>query len=258
MLIDTHCHIHDLDYPLDADETIEGAHASGVMQMICIGTDEENSKIAIDFATKHDDVFASVGVHPHDAKNGWSQIIKMVENRDQNLVAVGEIGLDYHYDYSPRDVQIQALKSQMELALNHDLPIIFHVREAYDDFWKIYDEFIEKGAKIKGVLHSFTDSPENMQKALDRGLYIGINGYSTFTKDESQKAMFAALSIDKILFETDAPYLTPAPFRGKVNVPAYVRNIAAFHSLARGISLDEIAAKTTSNASDLFGLSSKQ
>ncbi len=255
MLIDTHCHIHDPDYPLEIDEVIKNADKSGVTKMICIGTDEVSSKNAIEFAAKHNKkVFASVGVHPHDAKNGWSAIIGMVQGHDKSLVAIGEIGLDYHYDYSSHDVQIQALKFQIELALKNDLPIIFHVREAYDDFWKVLDDFELRGFKIRGVIHSFTDTPASAEEALKRGLYIGVNGYSTFTKDESQQAMFASLPIDRILFETDAPFLTPKPFRGKINEPAFVRNIAEYHASIRGISIDEIAAKTTSNAKALFNL----
>ncbi len=250
MLIDTHCHIHSSDYPLDCVEVINRAHENGVGQIVCIGTDIDDSRQAIDFASKNDGVFCSVGVHPHEVKNGWSGIAGLVESGHASIIAVGEIGLDYYYDHSPRETQIQALKDQIELALKHDLPIIFHVREAFDDFWQIFDNY--KG--IRGVLHSFTDSPANVQQALDRGLYIGVNGFSTFVRDEAQKAMFATIPMNRILLETDAPFLTPAPFRGKVNEPAFVRNIAEFQGRIRQISLDEVAKATTSNARVLFNL----
>lgn len=250
MLIDTHCHIHSADYPLDTSEVIERAHQTGVNQMICIGTDVADSIQAIEFASNHEGIFCSVGVHPHEVKNGWDGIAELVESGNLAIIAVGEIGLDYHYDHSPRETQIQALQDQIELALKHDLPIIFHVREAYDDFWPIFDNY----QGIRGVLHSFTDSPENVQQALSRGLYIGVNGFSTFVRDESQKAMFATIPMDKILLETDAPFLTPAPFRGKVNEPAFVRNIADFQGRIRQISLDEVATATTANARALFNL----
>jgi TatD DNase family protein len=251
MLIDTHCHIHDSNlFSINPEEAINRAHEADVMQMICIGTDVNDSTQAIEFASNRDGIFCSVGVHPHEVKNGWDGIAGLVESGNPAIIAVGEIGLDYHYDHSPRETQIQALKDQIELALKHDLPIIFHVREAFDDFWPIFDSY----SGIRGVLHSFTDSPENVQQALSRGLYIGVNGFSTFVRDESQKAMFATIPMDKILLETDAPFLTPAPFRGKVNEPAFVRNIADFQGRIRQISLDEVANATTANARALFNL----
>ena len=248
MLIDTHCHIHESNYPLDASDVIDRAHAAGVMQMICIGTNVEDSQVAVEFASNHDGIFASAGVHPHEIKEGWDKITDFVDANKSSIIAIGEIGLDYHYNLNPRDVQTQILRTQIELALKHDLPIIFHVREAFYDFWPILDDY--KG--IRGVLHSFTDTMENAQEAIKRGLYIGVNGYSTFVREESQKAMFASLPIEKILLETDAPYLTPIPFRGKVNEPAFVRNIAEYQGEIRQISFDEVANATTANARVLF------
>ncbi len=252
MLIDTHCHIHE-PYELPIDEVIAGAADAGVGQYICVGTSEVSSQQAIDFSEKHAASFASIGVHPHDTKDGYAQIAEIAAKGSEKLVAVGEIGLDYFYSHSPREVQIEALKVQIEVALRHDLPVIFHVREAFDDFWPIFESY--KG--IRGVLHSFTDSKENMERATAAGLYIGVNGISTFTKDETQKAMFDAIPLDKILFETDAPFLTPAPYRGKVNEPAYVRIVAEFHALRRGSSLDEIANASSANARALFNFTAQ-
>ena len=249
MLIDTHCHIHESNYPLDVSGVIDRAHTADVMQMICIGTNIEDSKVAVEFASNHDGIFASAGVHPHEIKEGWDKITDFVDANKSSIIAIGEIGLDYHYNINPRDVQIQVLRAQIELALKHDLPIIFHVREAFYDFWPILDDY----AGIRGVLHSFTDTMENAQEAIKRGLYIGVNGYSTFVREELQKAMFASLPIEKILLETDAPYLTPVPFRGKVNEPAFVRNIAEYQGEIRQISFDEVATATTANARVLFG-----
>lgn len=248
MLVDTHCHIHE-PYDLPVDEVLLDAHEQDVTQMICVGTSETSSKQAIEFAAKHEEAFVAIGVHPHDTKDGYSAIATLAETSEK-IVAVGEIGLDYFYTHSPRETQIAALKEQIEVALKHDLPIIFHVREAFDDFWPIFDSY----EGIRGVLHSFTDSQENMEKAIARGLYIGVNGISTFTKDEAQKAMFDAIPLDKILFETDAPFLTPAPYRGKINQPAYVRIVAEYHATRRGISLEEIAKASTQNARALFQL----
>ena len=301
MLIDTHCHIHDPDYPYNGDEVINRAHEAGVMQIICIGTNEKNSSQAIEFASKYDGVFASIGVHPHYATDGIGSLASLVGllysrkhlqpefdkasgplsdparsrflnkrsrqgglSLNRKLVAIGEIGLDYYYTNSPRDDQIRVLKLQIELALKYDLPIIFHVREAYDDFWSVLDSFQPDlaengkfaGQQIRGVLHCFTDTLKNAKQGLKRGLFIGINGISTFTKDELQKEMFAAIPLDRILFETDAPYLTPAPLRGKikVNEPAFIKNIAEYSSQIYDVSINEIADITTANARTLFNL----
>ncbi len=248
MLVDTHCHIHD-SYELPIEEVLARAHDGGVSQMICVGTSEESSRLAISFADAHEEAFASIGVHPHDTSDGYAAIVELA-GTSEKLVAVGEIGLDYFYTHSPKEVQIEALKAQIEVALAHDLPIIFHVREAFDDFWPIFDSY----EGIRGVLHSFTDTKENMEKAIAKGLYIGVNGISTFTKDEAQKAMFDAVPLDRILFETDAPFLTPVPYRGKVNEPAYVRIVADYHATRRGISLEEISEASTQNARALFRL----
>ena len=251
MLIDTHCHIHEANYPLDIGDVMQRAHHEGIGKMICVGTNEQSSREAVVFASQHDHVSASLGVHPHDTKDSYEGLAQILDDNSSNVVAIGEIGLDYFYTHSPREVQIEALKSQIDLALAHNLPIIFHVREAFDDFWPIFDSY---GSKIRGVLHSFTDSRVNMEAATARGLYIGVNGISTFTKDEKQKEMFAAIPLDKLLLETDAPFLTPTPFRGKVNEPAFVRQVAEHHARIRGLSLDEIATHTSANAHALFAL----
>lgn len=279
VLIDTHCHIHEPNYPLDQEETLRRAREAGVEKLICVGTNEQSSREAVAFAAGHENVFAAVGVHPHDAKDGWGEIAGILRSATiaspaarsaptspeqarvevgaapprvtRNLiVAVGEIGLDYFYTHSPRETQLKALEEQIALALKYDFPIIFHVREAFDDFWPVFDNF----HGIRGELHSFTDTEAHMEEALKRGLYIGVNGISTFTKDEAQQEMFANVPLDHLLLETDAPFLTPAPLRGKINEPAFVRNVAEYHAHLRDMSLTEIAAVTTANATALFAL----
>jgi len=256
LLIDTHCHIHEANFPLDVGDTLARAHHAGISYLICVGTSVQSSKEAMAFATRHEHMYASIGVHPHDTKEGWEGIADFLartdeQKKDKTLVAIGEIGLDYFYTHSPREMQIEALEWQISLALKHNLPIIFHVREAFDDFWSIFDNF----QGVRGELHSFTDSTKNLEEGLKRGLFIGVNGISTFTKDPAQKQMFASIPLEKLLLETDAPFLTPVPLRGKINEPAFVRYIAEHHALLRGISLDEIASKTTANARALFALS---
>lgn len=176
-----------------------------------------------------------------------------IENISQilpSIIGIGEIGLDYYYDHSPRQAQIAALEAQIQLALDYNLPISFHVRDAFDDFWPIFDNF----HGIRGVMHSFTDIQSNLDKGFERGLYVGVNGISTFTKDQAQQELYAHIPLQKLLLETDAPFLTPAPFRGKVNSSAYVERVAEHMAHIRGVSLDEVADATTANAKELFGI----
>jgi TatD DNase family protein len=254
MLIDTHCHIHEADYPLDRDVTLKKAYEFGVTKMICVGTSEQSSSDALKFADQHNDVYASIGVHPHDTKDGYSKITELARGASNKLVAVGEIGLDYYYNHSPREIQIAALESQIQTALDYQLPIIFHVREAFSDFWPVFDNFQSGSQKIRGVLHSFTDSHENAEKAYTEGLFIGVNGISTFTKDAEEQQFFASIPLDKLLLETDAPFLTPRPYRGTINEPAFVSEVAKHHAALRGISLESVASATTANAMTLFQL----
>lgn len=248
MLVDTHCHIHEASYALPIDEVLSRAADAQVTTMICVGTGIDSSLEAIAFADAYDYCYSAIGVHPHDTKDGYD--IAPYARRSDKIVAVGEIGLDYFYAHSPKETQIAALHSQLAVAVKHDLPVIFHVREAFEDFWPIFDSY----PGLRGVLHSFTDSAETLQSALARGLYIGVNGISTFTKDAAQQEMFDSIPLEKLLLETDAPFLTPVPFRGKVNEPALVSSVAEYHARRRNISLEEIAAATTANARALFAL----
>lgn len=245
-LIDTHCHIHSADYKLDREVAYQNAISTGVSKLICVGTDVSDSKLAIEFANTHDGVFASVGVHPHEAKYGIDGLKKLVTQ--DKVIAIGEIGLDYFYNHSERQAQIDIFEQQLIVASDANLPVIFHVREAFDDFWPIIDKF----PGIKGVLHSFTDSQENAEKAIARGLYIGVNGIATFSKDKTQQQMYASLPLDKIILETDSPYLTPVPHRGKLNEPAFVSEVAGYLSTAQSTSVDKLALQTTHNATNLF------
>ena len=253
MLIDTHCHVHESDYPLEREDTLVRAKHAGVEKMICVGTSEKSSKDAVDFVRGRDGLCASVGVHPHEAKDGWNEVGRLLgadSTHKNKIVAVGEVGLDYFYTHSPREVQIKALEAQIDLALKYNLPIIFHVREAFVDFWPIFDNFQD----IRGELHSFTDTSAQLEEGLKRGLYIGVNGISTFTKDPVQQALFRTIPLSRLLLETDAPFLTPAPFRGKVNEPAFVKYVAEYQASTRGLSYNEIAEATTANATALFAL----
>lgn len=237
MLIDTHCHIHDLDYPLGPNQTLLRAKQQDVLQVIVIGTCPSNAKLAQSFASQHPDVFWSYGYHP-------SEIAETIDfSSDQKLVSIGEIGLDYHYQPYDRSAQIRRLEMMLEIATQYKLPVNFHVREAFEDFWPILDNFHLASA----VLHSFSDSPSNLNQALDRGLYIGVNGLATF-------ADIPLAPLDRIVLETDAPFLTPRPFRGQPNEPAFVRPIAEYLAARFNLPFETIATQTTHNAQQLFRL----
>ncbi|MGH7196715.1 MAG: TatD family hydrolase [Candidatus Saccharimonadales bacterium] len=250
-LVDTHCHIQEPDYPLSVEEVEERAAAADVTSMICVGTDATTSEQAVDFVQNKQNKWASIGLHPHDAKLGDDafKTIKSLAGKPK-VVAVGECGLDYFYGHSSKEDQARALRSQIELAQKHGLPLIFHVRDAFDDFWQIFDKY----KNLRGVVHSFTDSQVNLNKAIERGLYVGVNGIATFTKVEAQREMYKAIPLTHLLLETDAPFLTPHPFRGSVNEPAHVRTVAEFLAELRNEPLDAIAAQTTKNAQTLFKL----
>jgi len=251
MLVDTHCHIHDREFftAVVTEEVYARARDADVA-MLCIGTSQSDSRAAIEFVAKHDQAWAVIGVHPHEAKDGVTDIGALLAESHVKVVGIGEIGLDYYYDHSPRDVQIEVLEQQLQWASDYNLPVSFHVREAYDDFWPIFDNF----SGIRGTLHSFTDSQANLDKGFERGLYVSVNGISTFTKDPMQQQLYAAIPLEKMLLETDAPFLTPVPYRGTINEPAFVSEVAKHHAALRGISLEEVAQATTANARSLFGL----
>lgn len=252
MLVDSHCHIHDSEfYAKGREEVYQRAIDADVTTMICVGTSEVSSAEAVEFARSHEGVFASIGVHPHDAKNGWGALRQLMRPEIiENIVAIGEVGLDYFYDNSPRNVQFEALQAQLQLAQDNNLPVIFHVREAFADFWPIFDNF----TNLKGVLHSFTDDQRNLEKGFERGLYVGVNGISTFTKDQAQRDLYASIPLDRMLLETDAPFLAPITRRGKTNQPAFLAEIAEYHAALRAVDYDTVARQTTQNAKKLFGI----
>ena len=249
MLIDSHCHIHDTEfYTPEQAEMVYTRAIEASVTMLCVGTSQSDSRAAVTFAAVHDDVWAIVGVHPHETKEGMADIGVLLSETPPKIIGIGEIGLDYYYNHSPRETQIAGLEQQLQWALDYQLPVSFHVREAYDDFWPILDNF----SGIRGVLHSYTDTTVNLEKALERGLYIGVNGISTFARDKQD--MFAAVPLERMLLETDAPFLTPVPKRGNMNEPAFVRYVAAHQASVRGISVDDVTRVTSANARALFAL----
>ena len=232
----------------NVDRALSNALAAGVTKIFVVGTNIKSSMEAVALAEKKEWCYAIIGVHPHDSKEGIDQIGQMLKRNNPKVVGIGEIGLDYHYDHSPRHIQIAALEQQLQWALEYQLPISFHVRDAFDDFWPILANF----PSVKGVLHSFTDSTTNLEIALGNNLYIGVNGISTFSKTNQQ--MWDAIPLENMLLETDAPFLTPAPYRGRVNEPAFVRHVAEYHAKRREVELEHLARATSANASKLFSI----
>jgi Tat protein secretion system quality control protein TatD with DNase activity len=352
-LVDTHCHIQDASLELSGDDSMRAlwlrakrpnpddmiayAAGHGVTRLICVGTTVADSRAAVEFVKDRPGTWASVGLHPHEAKAGEAALKElrlilgtagpaaegssrraqaalwelratgyfpsasplagmsskaaaaepgvtplpravpegMFEHgkvggdqrrgigggkfgtsqdggfsRADKIVAIGECGLDYFYNHSSKPEQERALRSQIELALEHNLPLIFHIRDAFADFWPIFDSY----QGLRGVLHSFTDTPENLGKALERGLYIGINGIMTFTKQNWQLEVAKSVPSERLVLETDAPFLTPVPLRGTINEPAHVELIAKFLSELRQQPFEELATITPNNALQLFSI----
>lgn len=269
-LTDTHCHIHEAAYLASlntetktkfkkagspsADDMIQAARANDVTRMICVGTTLEDSELAVKFVKARDGLWASIGLHPHEAKDyaGNKKTLQQFAAlaTEPKVVAVGECGLDFYYTHSLKSDQEAVLRFQIELALEHNLPLIFHVREAFDDFWPIFDEY----QGIRGVIHSFSATRKELDQILDRGLYVGLNGIMTFTKRQQQIDAAKAVPLEKMVLETDAPFLTPDPYRGNICEPKHTRVTAEFLAGLRGESLEEIARSTTENAQSVFGI----
>lgn len=269
VLTDTHCHIHEATARSAGDDLthnkwheagitepttlIDDAQKLGVDRLICVGTSLGDSELAVALAQEQSKCWASIGIHPHESEdhNSNEHLSAFAKLADKpKVVAVGECGLDYYYEHSPKKHQQQLLEFQLDLAQKHNLPLIFHVREAFDDFLAILSHF----EGVRGVIHSFTANTTVLDKMLDRGLYIGLNGIMTFTNDEDQRQAAKAVPLQKLLLETDAPFLTPKPYRGTICQPKHVRVTAEFLANLRGETLEELAEATTNNATTLFGL----
>ena len=262
-LVDTHCHIHDSEfakkYDVSIDDIVENAREVGVNTLVCVGTDVRSSREAVIFCRSYDDCYASLALHPHEAADMQDSAINEVVHELRGLydpkapiVAIGECGLDYFYHQSDevKKRQQKLFRSHIELALELDLPLIFHIRDAFDDFFTIIDEY----PSVSGVVHSFSAHDKQLQGVIERGFYVGLNGIMTFTKDQKQLEAAKNVPLEKLVLETDAPFLTPKPFRGTMCEPKHVINITQFLSELRGESQALLAKQTTKNAKTLFNL----
>ena len=251
-LVDTHCHLEMSQFDEDRDAVIERAGEAGVNVLITIGSDPKSNPAALALARAHEDVYCAVGIHPHDAKEFSDKIyLKLSEwASHEKVVAIGETGLDYHYDHSPRDVQQEVLRRHLRLAVEKDLPVVIHSREADKDTLEI----LRESGIARGVMHCFSGSMETAERAMSMGLYISIAGPVTFKKSTRLKEVARAVPDDYLLLETDAPYLAPEPRRGRRNEPAHLIHTAREVAALRDVTVEDIARITTLNAMRLFGL----
>jgi TatD DNase family protein len=238
---DSHCHV--------AGDAVAPARAAGVTRMVVVGTDASWSAAAIDVARSHEGVWATVGLHPHDAIKGVASIEPLLVDHGPEVVAVGECGLDYHYDYSPRPVQREAFAAQIAFAHEYDLALVIHTREAWDDTWAVLRA---AGVPARTVFHCFTGGPDEAARALELGAALSFSGIVTFPSAPEVRAAAALCPLDRLLVETDSPFLAPVPHRGKPNSPALVPLVGAALAAARDCSTAEVEEATWANAERIF------
>jgi TatD DNase family protein len=259
MFTDSHCHIDGPEYDADREEVIARAHAAGVTTMLNVGTGDPHSgafERAVALAEKHEEIYCAIGVHPHDAKlfdNAAQQRLIDLANQCGRVIAWGEIGLDYHYDHSPRDVQREVFRRQLLIARELQLPVVIHSRDADDDTIEILRGH-STNRNHAGVLHCFGGTLKMAEQAIDLGFYVSFAGNLTFKKADDLRAIAQALPLDRLLIETDCPYLTPVPFRGKRNEPARVVETARLLAELKGLKIADIARITTENFGKLFAI----
>ena len=255
-LVDSHCHLDDEQFAGDRDATIERARAAGVERMMAIGTGGGPSdlEVAIRLAAQYPFIYATVGAHPHDAAKATPETFARLGElaRHPKVLAIGEIGLDYHYDFSPRDVQRSVFTAQLDLATRAGKPIVIHTREAWEDTLAMIRE---AGLPNGGIMHCFTGGPKEAEQALELGFHLSFGGILTFPKAGDLRQAAALTPEDRLLVETDAPYLAPVPYRGKRNEPAFMVETARRLAEVRGVKLDDIASVTTRNFDRLCGAS---
>ena len=247
-LIDSHCHVHDPRIPDGTAGAVAAARAAGVTAMVTVGCDRATSLAAIAAAAEHDGVHATVGLHPHDARNGVETIVDLLDT--PGIVAVGETGLDHYYDHSPRDAQREAFAAQIQLAHERDLPLVIHTRDAWDD---TFDVLAAEGVPTRTIFHCFTGGPDEARRALDTGAYLSFSGIVTFPSATDLHEAARLCPLDRMLVETDSPYLAPVPHRGRPNRPALVPLVGAAVAGAMDRPVDEVAAATWRNAEHVYG-----
>lgn len=251
-LIDTHCHLNDLKAFPDPAEAVREAQEAGVERMIVVGVDEESSRLALSIAESIDCVYAVVGWHPTSCGSYTRESLDVIEEMYSHpkAVAIGEIGLDFYWDKTTPEEQYACLTDHLDLALRLDAPVVFHCRDANDELL----DFLEKRERQPFLFHCFSGDAKHAQRAVKLGAYFGVDGPITYPKNEAQREIFASLPTDRILIETDSPYLTPVPYRGKRNRPAYVAYVNEKLAEVLGMSAEECGEMTSANADRFFRL----
>ncbi len=252
MLIDTHVHLNADQYEEDVEDVIERAREAGVTKMVVVGFDRKTITKAMELVEQYPFLYAVVGWHPVDAIDCTEEDLAWIESLAEHpkVVAIGEMGLDYHWDKSPKDIQQQLFRKQIQLAKRVKLPIVIHNRDATADVVRILEE--EDAKEVGGIMHAFGGSVETAQQCIDMNFYISLGGTVTFKNAKAPKKIAAEIPLEKLLVETDAPYLTPHPYRGKRNEPFYVTLVAEEIARIKEISVEEVASVTTKNALNLF------
>jgi TatD DNase family protein len=252
MWTDTHCHVDDDRIPEGTDAAIDLAVASGVTRMICVGTDAERSRRAMALAARRAEVWATIGLHPHDATAGLDDLVAVVSGEDpgrDRVVAIGECGLDYYFEHSPRDTQREVFAAQIALAHDLGLPLVIHTRDAWED---TFDVLRAQGVPERTIFHCFTGGPDEAQRAVAMGAWLSFSGIVSFPSAADLREAATWCPREHMLVETDSPYLAPVPHRGRPNHPALVAAVGAALADLRDETLDEIAQTTSRNASFAF------
>ena len=253
MLIDSHAHLDDERFEEDRDDLIKSFKENNIDYVVNVAADYKSSIESINLSKEYENIYATVGVHPHDVKDLSEEMLLEIEQMAVNndkVVAIGEIGLDFHYDNSPRDVQRKWFKKQLQLAKEVNLPVIIHSRDAAGDTFDILKD--AQDGSLEGVLHCYSGSVEMAREYIKLGFYISLAGPVTFKNSRVLKEVAKDVPLDKLLIETDSPYLTPEPYRGKRNEPIYVRYVAGTIAEVRGLAFEEVAKATSENAKRLF------
>lgn len=251
---DSHAHLDDKRFDNDREELIKSLYENDIETVLNLGSDLNSSRTSVKLADEYSFIYAAVGCHPHDSKYMNEDIMNEFREmaKNKNVIGIGEIGLDYYYDNSDRETQKMWFREQIRLSKELDLPYIVHDRDAHEDVFRIMKE--EHFSGTRGILHCYSGSAEMVREFIKLGFYISLGGPVTFKKSKTPKLVAKEVPIDRLLIETDCPYLTPEPFRGKRNEPKYVTYVAEEIAKIRGVHVSEIAEKTKSNFNDLFNL----
>ncbi len=255
-LVDSHCHLGDLTFngvEQRLSDVLVNAKNVGVTHMLCVNTDLPSFEPMYEKIKDLDNVYASVGVHPLNLADGWDEAQFRRYAALPKVIAIGEIGLDYYYEQESRDQQMELFARQLKLALELDKPIIIHSRSAHEDTWQVLNE-VDPDCRLRGIFHCYADGWENAPKILDRGFYISVSGIVTFPKATNIHLIARNMPLDRLLVETDSPYLAPVPYRGKPNQPAFVEKVAREVARLKGITFEEVCQHTSANFERLFGL----